>query len=639
MSAVRFVFGLHLHQPWGNFDHVVKEHVDQVYRPILTFLEDRELLPMALHASGPLLEWLETHDVPLHDRIGRLANEGTAELLTAGLYEPILAALSRADRAEQLEWMGDYLKRRFGVTPRTAWLTERVFESDLIPELARAGVENLLVDDWHLMAGGLSRTSLHGHYRTEGDGHPLTLVPIHESLRYLVPFQPADAIRDYFVSLRGQGQPLAVLGDDGEKFGGWPGTKKRVWDDGWIEEFAAVLTELRDDDTILFSTVAEAVRELPCSGIAYLPTASYREMGEWALPPELTEAGDHPFAGTHWKNFLVRYPEANQLHKKALVLSRLCRARNGGAQIRRAIGRAQCNDPYWHGVFGGVYMKHLRDAAWKQLALAEGSLRSGEDLEIDVDDVDFDGEDELWIHSQWFSALVGSRSGRFKELTHFGPGFNYADVLTRRWEAYHGPAVERGRTVSHTAGDPEDTDVSGGEETPDDTSASIHDLEDRYVLAEPPFVDRELRSLVVERVVAGELAPEDWEANRYEPLWTWPSDSYRGHSTEENRATLRFSVGGNRKILAFTERGDIRLEYKWDGDAFPETAQFAVEVSVAHPLHVTAEPEGRIWTYPIVTVPRSERGFERITQGESITVMWPARQGGGVIHLLADYHV
>ena len=37
---IRFVFGLHLHQPVGNFDHVFEQHVDDVYRPLLERLSD-----------------------------------------------------------------------------------------------------------------------------------------------------------------------------------------------------------------------------------------------------------------------------------------------------------------------------------------------------------------------------------------------------------------------------------------------------------------------------------------------------------------------------------------------------------------------------------------------------------------------
>ena len=74
-SPLRFVFGLHLHQPVGNFDHVMADHVRDVYRPIIERTTAAGFFPLTLHVSGPLLEWLEEHDTPWLDMIGRLAAE------------------------------------------------------------------------------------------------------------------------------------------------------------------------------------------------------------------------------------------------------------------------------------------------------------------------------------------------------------------------------------------------------------------------------------------------------------------------------------------------------------------------------------------------------------------------------------
>ena len=130
-SPLLFAFGVHIHQPVGNFDHVIDEHVREAYAPFLERLSTAGLLPISLHVSGPLLEWLEEHGSPFLDLIGRLAAEGKLELLLSGFYEPILAALPRADRIEQIAWMREHLRDRFGVEARGLWLTERVWEPEL----------------------------------------------------------------------------------------------------------------------------------------------------------------------------------------------------------------------------------------------------------------------------------------------------------------------------------------------------------------------------------------------------------------------------------------------------------------------------------------------------------------------------
>src|SRR5207247_2890140 len=123
----------------GNGAHVFEHHVRDVYRPSLERLAEREFFPIAIHMSGPLLEWLEGHESALLDRIARLAVDGRLELLLSGFYEPVLAALPRLDRIEQIDWMRQAIKRRFGVEASGLWLTGGVGEPELGAELAHDG--------------------------------------------------------------------------------------------------------------------------------------------------------------------------------------------------------------------------------------------------------------------------------------------------------------------------------------------------------------------------------------------------------------------------------------------------------------------------------------------------------------------
>ena len=75
---------------------------------------------------------------------------------------------------------------------------------------------------------------------------------------------------------------VAVFGDDGEKFGTWPETKKHVYDDGWLVRFFDALVQ--NQQWIQVTTLAEAFDNVPPVGKIYLPDCSYREMTEWALP-------------------------------------------------------------------------------------------------------------------------------------------------------------------------------------------------------------------------------------------------------------------------------------------------------------------------------------------------------------------
>lgn len=640
-APIRLVFGVHLHQPVGNFDHVFAQHLEEVYLPFLRKTVDRSFGPIVLHCSGPLLDWLEARPEGSRylDLLGRQVSDGNVELLLAGYHEPILAVLPRQDRLEQIGWMREALSRRFGVAAQGLWLTERVWEPDLAGDLADAGVRSVLVDDRHFLVSGFERSQLHRPWTTEHGGRRVTLVPIDERLRYLVPFRPPAETVDYLRQLRRDGQPLAVLADDGEKFGGWPGTREWVYGKGWLDQFFTAIGEAVDGGEVRLATLSEAVAKVPSAGLAYLPTASYREMEGWALPPaaarRLTalerDLGDRAagadgslIRGSHWRNFLARYPESNRMHKKMLALSALCRGAGDPPLARRAIGRAQCNDAYWHGVFGGLYLPFLRAAIWRHLAIAEDILRRGTSLTYQLLDLDADGREEIWIHGPDCSALVAPhRGGVIEEFTVFEDGVNYADVLTRREEAYHELGGKAGGAgVANESGAP-----------------SIHDLEGRLRMDELPPRDHEERAMLTERMLGGDLDHRRYARGEYQPTWRI-REAELAWRVELGGTTLQVICTASRdgapyfeKRLHFGPAGQLRADYQWNPAAFPAGSWFAPELSLAQPLEVACAPSADIWTYEIATVAKSERGLEETRQGTSLTPRWPLAVGAASLEL------
>jgi 4-alpha-glucanotransferase len=648
VAPIRFVFGLHLHQPVGNFDHVFEQHVRDVYRPILERLSAHQFLPIVLHLSGPLLEWLEAHDSKYLDQLGRLVSDRRVELLLAGFYEPVLASLPRLDRVEQIQWMHDVIKRRFGFAARGLWLTERVWEPELAADLAAAGVRYALVDDRHFLTSGFASEQLHAPFWTESDGKRVALFPIDERLRYLIPFRPPEETADYLRELRGAGHRLAVLADDGEKFGGWPGTKEWVYDRGWLDRFLATIGGLIERGEVQLSTLTDALNEVPSGGIAYLPTASYREMEAWALPPDAAlrlirlerDLGEARLAGpdgalirgAHWRNFLVKYTESNRMHKKMQALSFLARERGNPPSVRRAIGRAQCNDAYWHGVFGGLYLPHLREAIWRNLARAERELRRGEGITAEVLDLDGDGHEEIWIHSDQFSAIVSPwRGGCIEEYTIFATEMNFANTLTRRREAYHETALEHKSDSSNNG--------EGG-------APSIHDIEAGLRLEQRPAVDADDRALFVDRVLPQGLSYDQYASGDYRPTKSWARAACRFTMEQaEDAVEIVCSFPGAEgagasltKRIRFAREGGLSVDYRWDKSLGAPTDLFAVELSLFGSPEVRADPPVERWTYPIETVAKSERGLDRTKQGDSLTLRWKMDVGAATVELDPGQH-
>ena len=379
---------------------------------------------------------------------------------------------------------------------------------------------------------------------------------------------------------------------------------------------------------------------MPSGGLAYLPTASYREMEGWSLPPDAAlrlarlerDMGEERAAGpdgalirgAHWRNFLVKYSESNRMHKKMMALSALARRQGDPPAARRAIGRAQCNDAYWHGVFGGLYLPHLRDAIWRNLAEAEGMLRAGEGIAFEALDFDGDGNDEIWVHASAFSALVApARGGAVEEYTLFATRTNYGNTLTRRREAYHDQALERSSAQARAA--------DGG-------TASIHDIEEGLRLDARPPLDSDDRALFVDRVLGQGLGREQYVAGEFQPLRSWARERC-GVYVERSDGTIelvcRTGEGPGRleKRLRFEASGRLTVAWEWDPAVAEASDVFATELSLAAPLRIESTPPADEWRYVIETVAKSESGLERTRQGDAVTLRWPVALGRAAVVL------
>ena len=454
MPPITLVLIVHDHQPVGNFDGVFQSAYDDAYAPFLEFLFGHPRLRLTLHTSGPLLQWIARHQPEYLKRLRDLVEREQVELWGGGFFEPVLPAIPETDRRGQIRAMSEWLELELGRRPRGLWLTERSWEPGIASSLAAAGVEYTAVDDAHFVAAGFERDALWGWFQTEDQGGSLGIFPIHRELRYLVPFEPPEKTLALLrrVSEGGEGR-IAVLGDDGEKFGVWPGTRRLVYDEGWLERFAGLLDA---NPWIELRTPAEAVARHPALGLAYLPTASYHELQEWALPPEAQaryhraaellqrEHGDlaHDLLrGGHWRNFQSRYPESNRLHKRMLRASRRLgsRAAEQDAAWREArtrLWKSQCNDAYWHGVFGGLYLPMLRAALYRELIAAESWQAPGEPR-VERADFDLDGFEDALIETPLWTAWISSRGGRLWAFDDRVALWNYGDTLARRPELYH----------------------------------------------------------------------------------------------------------------------------------------------------------------------------------------------------------
>lgn len=468
-QTVTLLLGVHAHQPVGNFPEVIEDAHQRCYKPFLHTLHAYPEFRFAAHFSGWLLDWLREQHPEDMALLAAMVHRGQVELFSSGDTEPVLAAIPHRDRVGQLQVLNEKLADWTGSAPSGAWLTERVWESSVVPALAETGIRYVTVDDYHFFCTGKSAAELDGYYSTEEGGVRLDLFPISETLRYRVPFSQAHELIAYLESLADQGQAAAIYFDDIEKFGIWPETYDWVYQRGWLK---ALIEGVLASPKITTATYADFHASHATRGVVYLPTTSYFEMNEWTLPmpaariyadflatEKLAGRGElhRPFIrGGIWRNFLSRYPEANWMHKRMLALSsRLAEQSEAPEHLTAALYRAQANDAYWHGLFGGLYLPHLRRAIWNNLLALEAGLDALQPRPaLSAVDLDFDGKMEVVAHDVALQVAVRDDGlAAVHELSSYPFAHNFGDTLRRYQEHYHdkighGPSQHHGDGIA-----------------------------------------------------------------------------------------------------------------------------------------------------------------------------------------------
>ncbi len=454
-QPISLLFGVHAHQPVGNFDAVMEEAHVRCYRMFLQTAERYPDFRFAVHFSGWLLDWLMARHPDDMARLAAMTRRGQVEWFGSGDCEPVLASIPHRDRVSQIAVLSDKIERLFGQRPRGAWLTERVWESAVVPSLADTGIDYVAVDDYHFLCAGEPAARLDGFFTTEEDGRRLDLFPISEQARYRLPFSPAEGAVAWLEHLAREGHCAAVYFDDIEKFGIWPETYHWVYEQGWLTRF---IEGVLASKLIRTETYADFHARQKTRGIVYLPTTSYIEMNEWTLPAPAARAyhalveqekqagrfeARKPFLrGGMWRNFFMRFPESNWMHKRMLDVSARLAALPEALRtpaMRAQLHRAQANDAYWHGLFGGLYLPHLRRAIWHNLLALEAALDGvSPPLTFERRDLDSDGHEEIFLRGADLLAVVrADGDAALAELSSRALAHNFGDTLRRHDEAYH----------------------------------------------------------------------------------------------------------------------------------------------------------------------------------------------------------
>lgn len=582
------LLGLHCHQPVDNFHHVLDEAIEKSYHPFFEVAAGYKAFKFSVHYSGWLLAYIKEKAPKTFALMQKLSQQGQIEFLTGGYYEPILASISSRDRIAQITKLNNFIQENFGQEPKGLWLTERVWDSVIVKDLAACGVEYVVVDDYHFISSGFDKEKLGGYFITEDEGISLKIFPINKELRYTIPFAKPSVVCDYLESIADDTITAGVIFDDGEKFGIWPETHEWVYEKGWLKEFIEKSLENSAIQPMLYKEYLELTKPI---SLAYLPITSYVEMGEWSLRGEDTnlmkmmqgyveenfdiDSCEKFVKGSVWKNFLVKYYEANKIQKRYLDLSQ---DRIEDANYLESLYKAQTNDVLWHGVFGGTYLPNLRDNAYRFIIDCE-NIKHFNQTYTEVKDINLDGYDEIKCISKNLIALFDTKSGgQLIEFDIRDRSWNLANTMTRYYEAYHDKVIN--------AHNKEENIVENLDEE-SERIATIHGAgsDDLTQYQSILHHDWHTKNSFVDHIVDGKITLESFAHAAYNEYGDFANQAFELHEAKDQRVTMQREGG----IFLQDKKEKTRLEKTFFLDDHTLHADISIETNLKEKLFYLQE--------------------------------------------------
>jgi alpha-amylase len=286
--------------------------------------------------------------------------------------------------------------------------------------------------------------------------------------------------------------------------------------------------------------------------------------------------------------------------------------------------RGQAIDAYWHGLFGGLYLPHLRRAVWNNIVALEAGLDALQPrLAALAVDLDCDGKSEPFARNDQLQLVVRDDGlAAAHELSSYALAHNFGDTLRRYHEHYH-DKIGKAPTEHHGEG-----------------IASAHDvIRFKHPVAPEDIVPDALpRALCLDELDGRSLddyMPATGSALRF----TRPGIS-KTWTVNGSTVTIAWQIKGlagkhltTRLNLAMPSCDGFLGRYVLADGSIPGGFGTALDLAAAKSLTladgvlggrirvditIPAEIHGR----PHQTVSQSEAGFEKIMQAVELSVNW-----------------
>ena len=408
--------GLHHQIPLGRTDATTEDEYQRHHKPYLSLLNSFPEVRVALHYSGPLLEWLEVHHPEFIMLLRELVERHQVELVGGAYYDAALSIIPNADRLGQIEKLTTYLRGQFGTRPRGSALAEGVWEPSLASTLHSSGMEYVFLSASQL-EGAAATADLHRPLITEDQGRVLSVLPITAAvLGEAGVSTPAQVCAELGVVARRHAGGLAVAFEAGLPSPHVTAVERTKW-------LSELFERLLEADRLQLALPQQVLAASPERPRVYLGCSTHSVgVGKGAL-----------FRGN-----LVRYPESRMLYARMMYTHLLVNQIRGDKARKRSaqneLWRGQSHTAYWNGTGGGVRSPRVRHDAYRAFIEAEKTAREHGTLVPGLVSADFDldGLPECLFHGKVFNAYVHRIGGAIVELDHISSSRNYQASLVSR---------------------------------------------------------------------------------------------------------------------------------------------------------------------------------------------------------------
>ncbi len=410
MGQKRLIIGFQDQKPLGTRNEDFEFSLYSCYKPLLTFLYANPELKISIYFSGIIYEWIESNYPEINMLIADMVKRKQLELLSGGYYDPIFQIIPAKDRTQQIEMTTTYIRKRFGYRARSAWITEQVWNPQLIASLSTCGITSIIqyLDP---------QATDFKPFRMQEMGNVIKIYPIHRALTYALVNKDIEYVKHALSTVyKKTTSDITVIMLDVNTII----LNSIIGDPHTIVELCKIIQETCKEleiSTIVPSNIQDEI----------IRNQNYQTAGWFKdkLPGKIK----------HYNQMFLKYPEMKYMYGKLLYVSRLIPGIKKEKSLKKIatkeLLKAESFGGYSISQNGGIYQNYLRKENFQHMIEVEKISREKGVFSTSIAsyDIDFDGEDEFIYRGKNITSVFDRLGASMVELDYLVTSWNYLDTF------------------------------------------------------------------------------------------------------------------------------------------------------------------------------------------------------------------